>query len=253
MIGVPPEDMLLVRRLSLASIEIQMGLPAPDEQVTLARDTVAYWRYLIDLVERHRAESSNALVNDLINATTSDRALTTAEIASLLWSIVRGAHRTTTNLIGNTLVALLERPELWDRVVRDPSVARAAVDESLRIDAPAPGHFYTVLADTELNGVPLQAGELVYPVFASANHEEERFPHALEFDIDRDANRQNLAFGAGVHLCPGKALGRVTGTAAVATFVRRLPKSRLLDAHRDWIASVTTQGLATLHVRWGAE
>jgi len=252
MIGVPTEDMLLVRRLSIASIDIQLGFPKPDEQVAIAKDAVAYWRYLVDLVEMHRKSQSNDLVNDLINATTGpdNRPLTTPEVASLLSNLVRGAHRTTSNLIGNTLHALLSRPELWRRVVADPSLARAAIDESLRINAPAPGLPYIAMVDTELGGVPIKAGDQLYPVFASANHDENRFPDAGVFDIDREENRQNLTFGAGPHLCPGKALGRITGTAAVQTFVERLPNSRLLDPTAYWIPSVTTQGLVRLDVAW---
>jgi cytochrome P450 len=254
MIGVPAEDMQLVRRLSVASIEISLGFPVPEEQVQLARDALGYWRYLLDLIADHRASSSNSLVNDLLDATgPGDAPLTDREIASILVNVVRGAHRTTTNLIGNTLHAVLSRPALWGRLVHDPQLSRAAVEESLRMNAPAPGHFYVALVDTELEGAEICTGDMVYPVFASANHDEGHFAEPEEFDIDREQSRESLSFGAGPHMCAGKALGRVSGGAGVETFVRRLPGSRLLDPVAHWIPSVTTQGLARLDVAWVTE
>jgi cytochrome P450 len=251
MIGVPAEDVQLVRRLSTASMEMSFGLPAPNEQVRVASDVVAYWRYLLALVDDHRASQSNTLINDLIMATgPGDEPLTDPEIASLLVTTVRAAHRTTTNLIGNTLHTVLSRPELWRRIVADPSLAGAAVEESLRRNTPAPGHFYAALVDTELAGVPMREGDQIYVVFASANHDDAHFAAADEFDIDREQPRQNLSFGAGPHMCAGKALGRVSSGTAVEMFVRRLPSSRLLDPITHWIPTMTTQGLARLDVAW---
>jgi cytochrome P450 len=251
MIGVPAEDVQLVRRLSIGSIDMSFGMPGPDDQIRLARDVVAYWRYLLALVEDHRASQSNTLVNDLIMATgPEDAPLTDEEIASLLVTVIRAAHRTTTNLIGNTLHAVMSRPELWRRLVADSSLARAAVEESLRRNSPAPGHFYAALVDTELAGVSLREGDQIYVVFASANHDDTHFSAADEFDIDREQPRESLSFGAGPHMCAGKALGRVSGGTAVETFVRRLPSSRLLDPTTHWIPTMTTQGLARLDVAW---
>jgi cytochrome P450 len=250
MIGIPMADVDLVRRLSNASIEIQAGLPAPEDHLRLAADTLGYWRYLLALVADHRTSRSNTLVNDLIEATGPDDApLSDQEIASILINVVRGAHRTTMHLIGNTLHSTMSRPELWQRVVDDPPLARLAVEESLRVHPPAPGHFYVALVDTELGGVAIPEGDRIYAVYASANHDAQHFPAADDFDVDREP-RQNLAFGGGPHLCAGKALGRISGIAGVETFVRRLPDSRLLDPTAHWIPRVMTLGLARLDVAW---
>jgi cytochrome P450 len=250
LIGVPAADLQYVRRISLASIAIQFMLPAPEEQVQLAADTVAYWRYLNELVDDHRKGRSNDLINDLVETIGAERAAETStpEIASMLWGIVRGAHHTTTHLIGNALHCLLTRPELWQRIVADPTLARAAIDESLRRNTPAPGHFYMALTDTELEGVQIPAGDIVYPVYDSVNQEISSNPE--EFDIDRPNNRQNFAFGAGPHLCPAKTLGRVSGAAAVELYVRRLPHTRLGDPTPHWVPVFTQQGLSRLEVEW---
>jgi cytochrome P450 len=251
MIGVPLEDVQLVRRLSLASIDISLGLPLPEDQAGLARDAVAYWRYLLALVEDHRASKSNTIVNDLIESTgPEDAPLSDQEVASILINVVRGAHRTTTDVIGNTLHSVLSRPALWDRIAADPVLARAAVEESLRMNSPAAGHFYIARVDTELGGVPIREGDRLCTVFASANHDDAQFVDPEEFDIDRGQIRDSLSFGAGPHMCVGKALGRVSGGSGVETFVRRLPTTRLLDPVAHWIPSITTQGLTRLEVAW---
>ena len=254
LIGVPFDDIELVRRLSLASIDISLGLPLPEDQVGLARDAVAYWRYLLALVEEHRASQSNTIVNDLIEATgPEDAPLSDQEVASILINVVRGAHRTTTDVIGNTLHAVLSRPAIWDRIAADPDLARDAVEESLRMNAPAAGHFYIALVDTDLGGVEIHEGDKICTVFASANHDDAHFADPDEFDLDRKQSRESLSFGAGPHMCVGKALGRVSGGAGVETFVRRLPETRLLDPVAHWIPSITTQGLTRLDVAWDGQ
>ncbi len=253
MIGVPPEEIARVRDLSLSYLDLRYGVNLSEAEQALAVDrTLEYWDFLKELAASRRRQPTGDIVSELVTTTSEDeeRLLDICEVASLTSQIVVGAHRTTTNLIGNVLQALLADPTLWRRVVDDPGLAQVAVDESLRRDAPATGIFYVARQEAVIAGVTIPRGALVYPVFGSANHDPAHFQHPEAFDLDRQDRDPHLAFGAATHLCPGKALGRVSGAAAVETIAARLPSLRLAGGIAPHLPAFTTNGFEQLHVEW---
>ena len=132
---------------------------------------------------------------------------------------------TTVNLIGNTMLALLERPGVWRRVCDDPSLAEAAVEENLRFDAPVQRTARFALEDVTMEGHSLSAGEIVVLMIGGGNRDPAAFERPDEFDLDR-TGRDHLAFGGGIHYCVGAALARLEATIALQELASRFPSLR---------------------------
>jgi cytochrome P450 len=245
---VPIED---VRAESLASNEVLQGFPEPEQQVELARLAVHYWQRLKDVVDDHIAHRRDDIVSELLAAVSPEgRRIERLELVSLLRGLILGAHRTSTNLIGSTMFRLLSERERWERVLADHELVAAAVNETLRNDSPAVVFPYLAFTDTELGGKQIKAGDKVYVCNYVANHDPLQFDDPDVWDMDREGNTRNLAFGGGIHLCPGTALGRVTVTTAVRTLAERLPDIRLTDPELHPLSSYFSFGPDVLPVRW---
>jgi cytochrome P450 len=251
-IGLPVDDLEQIRRESLSMNDLWYGFPDPETQVSLANDLLRYWDRLKALVEDRVAHPREDIVSDLLAAEDKNgRHPTVLEVASILRGLVVGAHKTSANLISSTAYQLLIDPAArWERVVADPSLAAAAVNETLRTDSPAVGHFYVAFRDVELGDQLIRQGDRLYVSYLAANHDERRFEDPDVWNMDRTGNTQNLAFGAGIHLCPGTVMGRMTATTAITALAERIPTLEL--AETDIVDSPVffSHGPVHLPVRW---
>ena len=126
-----------------------------------------------------------------------------------------------------------------------------ATEEILRRDAPHRGLFRITTRDTELGGTPLPAGTPLLLLFGSGNRDETVFPDPDAVDLDRANVRDHLAFGRGLHVCPGAPMARAEIRVALEHLMKRLPGLRLADGFRPtYIASYFFRGLESLHVTW---
>jgi cytochrome P450 family 144 len=116
---------------------------------------------------------------------------------------------------------LAERPDLQDRLRRDPQLIPAFVEEACRIDPPFRGHYRHVMTDTELGGVPVPAGSTVVLAWTAANHDADAFPNPDDIDLDRPNPRQHVGFGWGIHLCVGAPLARIEAKVAFEQLLAR--------------------------------
>jgi cytochrome P450 len=142
---------------------------------------------------------------------------------------------------------------VYRRVVDDPARAIPRVtEEALRRDAPHRGLFRITTRDTELGGVALPAGTPLLLLFGSGNRDETVFGDPDAVDLDRANVRDHLAFGRGLHVCPGAPMARTEIRVALETLLRRLPNLRLAhDYEPTYIASYFFRGLERLDVTWG--
>ena len=154
----------------------------------------------------------------------------TALLFSQTVSVLVAGHITTTNLIGNGMHALLHHPTHMARLKDDPSLVGAAVEEFLRFDAPAQWVLRRAAADTLLGDAHISKDDLIHVMVGAANHDLAAFDDPGSLDFDRGRN-PHLTFGAGIHLCIGRALGRLEAEIAITTLLQRLPGLRL-DADR---------------------
>jgi cytochrome P450 len=139
----------------------------------------------------------------------------------LVRSLLSAGLDTTVNAIGNALFCFASFPDQWDVLRADPSLARAAFDEALRLESAVQTFFRTTTRDVELGGIAIGAGEKVLTFLAAANRDPRRWDRPGVFDIRRRAGG-HVGFGHGIHRCVGEMLSKLEGEAILAALARRV-------------------------------
>ncbi|PVZ12029.1 cytochrome P450 [Actinomycetospora cinnamomea] len=252
-IGYPPQDTAQIQIWTDDVATLWNPLAPLEDRIASAGRMGDYTVYLQALIDERRAHPREDLISDLVHGANGYPGLSDA----LVHNITRGAARvagfdTTRDAITATMLAILQNPDVHDRVLADPARTIPKVtEEVLRRDAPHRGLFRVTTRDTVLGGTELPAGTMVLLLFGSGNRDETRFPLPDTVDIDRPNVRQHLAFGRGLHVCPGAPMARAEIRVALETLVRRLPEMRLADGYTpSYIASYFFRGLETLDVTW---
>ena len=147
------------------------------------------------------------------------------DINSELGLVIPGGAETTRTTLARALILFSERPDLWEQLTDDPAVIPTAVEELLRWITPLNNMFRTVASDTEVDGVPMRAGDRVALVYPSANRDEDVFDDPDEVVLTRDPNH-HVAFGFGTHFCLGAHLARLTVRVVLEELTRRCTNLR---------------------------
>ena len=176
--------------------------------------------YFEAAIADRRTAPRDDLITALVKAEEDAQILTAGEILSLAVLLLFAGNETTTNLLGNMMLALLSHPDQFAAVRADPSLIPNVVEEALRYDGPIQGLPRQATEDVELSGTTVPAGSMVFPLFASANHDETKFPDSERFDITRDT-RGHLAFGYGTHFCLGAPLARLESIVVLQELLAR--------------------------------
>jgi cytochrome P450 len=182
--------------------------------------------YLAPIVEDRRKNPRGDLISDLVHAEIDGAHLTDEKIYGFLRLLLPAGAETTFRVMGNALTALLTHRGVMDRVVADRSLMPAVIEETLRWETSVTQVSRNAAVDTEIGGCPVPAGAGLAVLTASANHDEDRYEHATEFDIDRPA-QNHLAFGTGQHQCLGMHLARLELRVGLDVILDRLPNLRL--------------------------
>lgn len=166
----------------------------------------------------------------LANAEIDGRPVGPMEIGPVMASMLVAGHETSVNGLAGVLLEILSRPAVRDRLVADPSLIPAAVDEGMRIHTPFFGFYRRALEDVELSGVTIPAGSDVLLCWAAANRDPAVYPEPGEFRLDRKPGRnRHLSFGHGIHACPGQSAAQMEMRVAVAELLRRLPDIEIVE------------------------
>ncbi|MCV7352888.1 cytochrome P450 [Mycobacterium parmense] len=202
--------------------------------------------YLHALIERRRRRPGDDLLSALIAVEESGDQLTEVEIVSTCVLLLVAGHETTVNLIGNAILAMLRRPAQWAALAADAARAPAVIEEILRFDAPVQMVGRIALADMEIGGVEVTAGDVMMLLLAAAHRDSAEFDRPDEFDPDRETFR-HLGFGRGMHYCIGAPLARLEAGLALSALAARFPGARL-GCEPRYKANVTLRGLSALTV-----
>lgn len=232
LLDVPHDEREPLRDWSLAILGALEPVITPE---AFARGNTAvkdFLAYLETLVERRRQKPGNPdrdVLTRLIQGEESGERLTAKELLHNCIFLLNAGHETTTNLIGNGLVALSQNPEQKQRLIDDPSLIKTAIEEILRFESSNQlGNRMTTEA-VEIGGIAMPAGTFVTLCIGAANRDPAQFPDPERLDVGRAPNR-HLAFITGPHQCAGMALARLEGTIAISRFLARFPSYRISGA-----------------------
>ncbi len=245
---VPREDLPRIVKWSDALAE-QVEVTATEEQ--LAQLDVAYFEfkaYLARFIEARRRDPGTGLVDRLIQAEGETDAITMDELLANLILLLVAGHETTSNLIGNGVLALLEHPDQLQRLRAQPALAASAVEECLRYESPVNTNGRCPHEDIEVGGKTIKQGQLIICMLGAANRDPAVFEDPDRFDITRSPN-PHQSFGGGAHHCLGAPLARLEGATALRVLLERYPTLELDRERVRWRDRINLRGLSELGVR----
>ena len=194
-----------------------------------------------------QSSSSAAVTGELIREQETSATLTEDELVANINILLSTGHETTTHLIGNGLLALLQHPDQMRQLRAQPALLAPAVEEMLRYDSPVQITYRSALEDASLGGKLIHKGDRVNTVLGSANRDPQRFSNPDRFDITRNEGR-HLGFGVGIHFCIGAPLVRLEAEIVFETILRRFPKISLANETLQWQEHPIFRGLTALPV-----
>ncbi|WP_373314543.1 cytochrome P450 [Streptomyces longispororuber] len=222
---------------------------APEKHAAAA----AFEAYVHRLFEEREEKAADDLISELMAPGDDGERLDRRELVSMINAILLGSLGTVAGLVGNTVLTLVTQPRLLAELRRDPGLVPAFIEEVLRYESA--GNIASPRFTTEpvrLGGHTVGSGEIVLVAAAAVNRDPHHFeqPHAM--DMSRPENR-HLAFGYGIHRCPGAALARTEARIAVTRLLARHPDLSLAVDPGDlrWQPSLIARTLVALPIRLG--
>ena len=213
------------------------------------RKNVAEFRdHILAHIEARRQDPGDDLVSVLIHAEEEEGILSADQVFAFATLLLIAGAETTTNLIGNAVLAADKNPEAFAEVRRDPARVRDFVEETLRWDSPVQLVNRMATEDVELHGETIAAGSFVMAMLGAANRDPDRFDEPNRFDLDRDSSA-HLAFGFGAHYCLGASLARLEASTALTRLWEQLPDLSVIHERVERQPSFLVRGPRTLPVR----
>ena len=251
MLGVPPADRAQFKTWSNQRARIlEPTVSGRELQIAqqASRSLDAYFRTII---EARRVEPRDDIISALVHVEEAGDRLTEREMLGMLRLLLVAGNETTTNLIGNGVLALLRHPEQMRALRDDPGLIPTAVEELLRFDTPVQATLRLVLEDCEVNGFPLRRGDNAVLLNGAANHDPAAFDRPDRLDIRRGESN-HVAFGRGIHYCLGAPLARLEARVAIEVLLERYSTLRLLSDRPAFRRSIVLRGLEALPVAAGS-
>ncbi|MGH7781194.1 MAG: cytochrome P450, partial [Candidatus Binataceae bacterium] len=247
MLGVPAEKNAMFKDWSdriITGGNTLPGMPMPPE---IKQSTDALRAYFAAEIVNRRSHPGPDLVSALVAAHDDNEAMSADELLAFVVLLLLAGNETTTNLIGNGMLALGRNPEQMELLRGNTEMTPRAIEEILRYDGPVQSTSRTSNVEVNLGGTVIPAETGCFIILAAANRDPARFPDPNRFDITREP-RDHVAFGEGIHFCIGAPLARLEGAIAIGETLRRFPKLRIKDpaAPVEYKGSYFLRGLAAL-------
>jgi len=246
-LGIPAADFAMFKRWSDHLVGFLDPLASPGPEAL--RATVAEFdAYMARLADQRRREPADDLLSALVQAEEQGDRLSSQELQGTIALLLAAGNETTTNLIGNGVLALLRHPEQLARLHAEPEIVEPAVEELLRWDSPVQLTMRIPTEPIELGGVRFEPHEAVVVVLGAANHDPAAFARPEVLDVAREPT-EHAAFGYGIHFCLGAQLARLEGQVALREITRRFPGMRLAGDAPRWRRLTFLRGVEALPVR----
>jgi cytochrome P450 len=227
MLGVDESDQRDFKRWSDAQGYIFSPARTAEQQASLEWGRGALNNYFAEVVNRRRKDRGADLISTLIEAEEEGEQLSEAEIISVCQLLMLAGNITTTDLIGNGVLAFLRHPAELGRLRAQPELVHNAVEEVLRYDSPVVTTTRVTTTSRQIAGCPVAAGQTITASLLAANHDPSVHPDPRKFDIER-VDKRHSSFGGGAHFCLGAPLARAEAEIAIPLIFARFPKLRLM-------------------------
>ncbi len=257
-LGVPRKDLKDFKRWSDSFARRLSQMATPEEQVEDAENIVAFQLYFAKMIDERRKNPCDDIISDLVVTEIEDpdngevRPLNMEELQSVLQQLMVAGNETTTSAITGGMVSLIRNPAQMKALQDDPGKIANAVEEILRMESPSAGMWRVVKKDSEFHGVKIPKDSLVMLRYHAANRDRQLFDEPNDIDIDRDNADDHIAFGQGIHFCPGAMLARKEMNVAFEALLSRLDNIRLVEEKCDlsYWPNIVLRGLKELHIRF---
>ncbi len=223
-----------------------------------AKNIVAFQHFFADMIAKRREEPRDDMISDLVNTTIKDpdtneeRPLNMEELQSILQQLMVAGNETTTSAITGGMLSLINNPQQMQRLQENPEDIPNAVEEILRMESPSAGMWRVVKKDSEVHGVHIPKDSLLMLRYHAANRDRALFDEPNEINVCRHNAGEHLAFGRGVHFCPGAMLARKEMIVAFRALLSRLTNIQLVEdkSDLDYWPNIVLRGLKELHIRF---
>jgi hypothetical protein len=246
MLGVPVEDHPQLKLWSQDFAEVLGNFQHnPDRVQRILKCTEGMSNYFREMMHSDRLRPEG-LVMSLKNAEIQGDRLTEDEVIANCIITMVGGQETTTNLLGNGVLALLRNPGELEKLRANPALVPSAVEELLRYESPTQYTGRIAAQDTEIGSKVIKQKQAVFAVLGAGNRDPERFPNPDKLDIARQDNK-HLAFGWGAHFCFGAPLARIEAQIAFEELLR-LKDWALAPGSLTWRTNLALRGLTALPI-----
>lgn len=229
------------------------ALGDPERNARVAAALSEFEKYLIGLIEQYRKEPADNILSGLVEVTDQGDKLNFDELIATCTLILDAGYKTVQNTLGNAVLTLLDRPEIWDQLVQTPSLVPTAVEEFLRFSPPGNYIIRRAVRDVEFGGQTIATGSRVYLIMGAANRDPLQFENPHEFRLDRKTN-PHLSFGQGIHFCLGAPLARMEMTSALTALLQIVPRLQLAVPKSElvWHNVLVLRGVESIPVKLAA-
>lgn len=214
---------------------------------TRQQDIMEMGAFFAGLIPDRQANPGNDLVSAVVNAEIDGEKLADADIVGFCILLLIAGNETTTNLLGNFLNILADRPDVLEQLVADPDLIDRGIEESLRFDGPVQFLMRMVTEPAEYHGVTVKPGDIVQVVMGSANRDVRAYENPNEFSLSRAKNHHHT-FGFGVHFCIGAPLARLEAKIAMRCLLRKFKKVRRAEGVDERVPSHLLRGFHHLNL-----
>lgn len=251
MLGIELERQADFKRWSDSLVQ-SLNRPTDEgRRAEIRRNITEFRAYMEHMIQKRRIEPRDDLITAFVQAEEERQTLTAIEILGLTVLLLGAGNETTTNLIGNAVLALLDHPKELAKVRANRASVPALVEEVLRYDSPVQVVYRQATQDVELEGGKLPAGATVFVLLGAANRDERKFPDPDRFDLTRNP-QDHVGFGYGIHYCLGAPLARLSSRVALDALLFDCPPFTQVGVQVPRIAAFLVRGPQTLPLRFAA-
>ena len=255
-LGVPRDEITDFKKWSDSFASRLSQLATPEQELEDAKNIVAFQHYFADIIAKRREHPQDDMISDLVvtmiddPATGEPRLLNMEELQSILQQLMVAGNETTTSAITGGMVSLIQSPEQMQYLQSNPDEIPNAVEEILRMESPSAGMWRVVKKDSEVHGVKIPKDSLLMLRYHAANRDRSLFEEPNDLDVCRRNAEEHIAFGRGVHFCPGAMLARKEMNVAFRALFSRLTNFQVVEekSDLDYWPNIVLRGLKQLHI-----